>query len=143
MNRTHTSARIAAAAALGFVALFGVPALAQDNASGNGMAGMNGNGMAGMNHSAPMEPGSASARYMDAMKTMDASMQGMTMTGKAGVDYAAMMIPHHQSAIDMAEAYLASGETDPVLTKLSQDIVASQKSEIATLKEWLAKNAAK
>lgn len=133
MTRTRTPARIAAVA-LGF-ALSSAHAMAQDHAVGHDMAGMT--------HEAPVEPGSASARYMDAMKTMDTAMQGMTMTGKAGVDYAAMMIPHHQSAIDMAEAYLASGERDPVLTKLSEDVVASQKREIATLQEWLAKTAAK
>lgn len=130
MTRTRTFARIAAVA-LGF-ALIVAPVMAQDHTAGHGMA-----------HETPVEPGSASARYMDAMKTMDTAMQGMTMTGKAGVDYAEMMIPHHQSAIDMAEAYLASGETDPVLTQLSEDVVASQKREIATLQEWLAKNAEK
>ena len=67
-------------------------------------------------------------------------MTAMTMTGKPGVDFALMMIPHHQSAIDMAKAYLASGENDADLTKLSNDIIAAQESEIAFLKAWLAKN---
>ena len=39
----------------------------------------------------------------------------MKMSGKPGVDFAMMMIPHHQSAIDMAKAYLASGENNPDL----------------------------
>jgi uncharacterized protein (DUF305 family) len=43
----------------------------------------------------------------------------------------------------MAKAYLASGENDPVLTKLSNDIVASQQAEIATLEDWIARNEAK
>ena len=46
-----------------------------------------------------------------------------------------------QSAIDMAEAYLASGENDPELTKLSNEIIAAQEKEIAFLKGWLEKNA--
>ena len=37
-------------------------------------------------------------------------------------------------------AYLASGETDADLTKLSNEIIAAQEKEIAFLKEWLAKN---
>lgn len=82
----------------------------------------------------------ASQAYMDAMAKMDADMKAMQMTGKAGADFALMMIPHHQSAIDMAKAYLASGENDPELTKLSNDIVAAQESEIAFLKDWLKKN---
>ena len=51
-----------------------------------------------------------------------------------------MMIPHHQSAIDMAKAYLASGEADPELTKLSNDIIAAQEKEIVFLKDWLKRN---
>jgi uncharacterized protein (DUF305 family) len=40
----------------------------------------------------------------------------------------------------MAKAYLASGENDPELTKLSNDVVAAQEKEIAFLREWLKKN---
>ena len=85
-------------------------------------------------------PGNASNAYMAAMQTMDAAMASTPMTGQPGLDYARMMIPHHQSAIDMAKAYLASGETDPVLTKLSNDVVASQQAEIATLRDWISRN---
>lgn len=80
----------------------------------------------------------ASKAYMAAMERMDEDMKTMPMTGKPGVDFAVMMIPHHQSAIDMAKAYLESGENDPELTKLSNEIVAAQESEIAFLKKWLA-----
>lgn len=91
-------------------------------------------------HSAHGQMGAASQGYMDAMTKMDMDMKAMIMSGKAGVDFARMMIPHHQSAIDMAKAYLASDEKDPELTKLSNDIIAAQESEIAFLKEWLARN---
>ena len=77
---------------------------------------------------------------MDAMAKMDADMKTMSMTGKAGADFALMMIPHHQSAIDMAKAYLESGEADPELTKLSNEIIAAQEKEIAFLKDWLKRN---
>lgn len=83
----------------------------------------------------------ASQAYMDAMTKMDAEMDAMAMTGKAGADFALMMIPHHQSAIDMARAYLASGEADTDLTKLSNEIIVAQEKEIAFLKDWLARNA--
>lgn len=91
-------------------------------------------------HSVHGAMGLASQAYMDAMAKMDTDMKAMKMSGKPGIDFAAMMIPHHQSAIDMAKAYLASDEKDPELTKLSNDIVAAQESEIAFLKAWLKKN---
>ena len=86
------------------------------------------------------EMSAASTEYMGAMKKMDADMTAMTMTGKPGPDFAAMMIPHHQAAIEMAKSYLASGDDDAELTKLSNEIIAAQEREIAFLKEWLAKN---
>ena len=82
----------------------------------------------------------ASGAYMGAMEDMNTAMSGMAMTGDAGVDFAAMMIPHHQSAIDMAEAYLASQDQDPELTELATEIVAAQEEEIATLEDWLEAN---
>lgn len=92
-------------------------------------------------HSGHGQLSPAAQAYMDAMTKMDTDMKAMAMTGKAGADFALMMIPHHQSAIDMAKAYLGSGETDPELTKLSNDIIAAQETEIAFLKDWLARNA--
>ena len=82
----------------------------------------------------------ASKAYMDAMSRMDTAMEGMTMTGKPGPDFAAMMIPHHQAAIDMAKAYLAGGEKDPELVKMSNEIIAAQEREIAALRAWQAKH---
>lgn len=86
------------------------------------------------------EMSAASQAYMDAMARMSEEMATMEMAGKAGVDFALMMIPHHQSAIDMARAYLESGENDPELTELSNEIVAAQEREIAFLRDWLSRN---
>jgi uncharacterized protein (DUF305 family) len=109
------------AVALASLFLFHAPAIAQ------------------MDHSKMHGMSPASTAYMDAMAKMDADMDAMAMTGKAGADFALMMIPHHQSAIDMAKAYLASGENDPELTTLSNEIIAAQEKEIAFLKGWLSK----
>lgn len=92
-----------------------------------------------MDHSKMGEMSAASTAYMEAMEKMDADMDAMHMTGKPGADFAMMMIPHHQSAIDMAKAYLASDEKDPELTKLSEEIIAAQEKEIAFIKDWLAR----
>jgi uncharacterized protein (DUF305 family) len=86
----------------------------------------------------PMSP--ASTAYMEAMTRMDDAMRAMPMTGRAGHDFAAMMIPHHRAAIEMAQAYLASGDADPELARMANEIVAAQEAEIATLEAWLAKH---
>ncbi|WP_062014592.1 DUF305 domain-containing protein [Aureimonas sp. AU4] len=120
--------------------LASAPALAQDH-SGHTMPARD---PAHSGHAATAPAaGSPSAAYMDAMRRMDETMASMPMTGQAGVDYARMMIPHHQSAVEMARAYLASGERDPVLVKLSEDVVASQEREIALLEGWLREHAPK
>jgi uncharacterized protein (DUF305 family) len=77
--------------------------------------------------------------YMDAMQKMTEDMEAIAMTGDAGVDFAKMMIPHHQSAIDMAEAYLEHGD-DPELTALANEIVSAQRREIEFLERWLETN---
>ena len=116
----------AAAGAAMVAAAFAIPAAGQESH--------------GMDHSAE-SMSDASKGYMESMKKMDEAMGAMKMSGKPGVDFAMMMIPHHQSAIDMAEDYLASGENDPELTNLSNEIIAAQEKEIAFLKGWLEKNA--
>jgi uncharacterized protein (DUF305 family) len=52
-------------------------------------------------------------------------------------DFAAGMIPHHQSAVDMAKAYLEYGK-HAELTTLSRNIIMSQSKEITWLNNWLA-----
>lgn len=120
MTMTKSRNAVLAAAACWLIAS---PALAQMDHSGHGQ-----------------QLSEASKAYMDAMTRMDGDMETMAMTGKPGADFALMMIPHHQSAIDMAKAYLASGENDPELTALSNEVIAAQEKEIAFLKGWLAKN---
>ncbi len=53
-------------------------------------------------------------------------------------DYAAQMIPHHQSAVEMAKAYLKFGK-EPELLKLCEEIVREQNIEITQLQNWLGK----
>jgi Ca2+-binding EF-hand superfamily protein len=77
--------------------------------------------------------------YMDAMQTMMDGMERMEMRGEPNADFALMMIPHHQSAIDMAEAYLEHGD-DPELTNLANEIIAAQQEEIDFLQNWLEEN---
>jgi uncharacterized protein (DUF305 family) len=77
--------------------------------------------------------------YMRAMQDMDDVMKSMTPSGDPNTDFVMMMIPHHQAAVDMAEAYLKYGK-DPLLTQMAKNIIASQKKEIKEMTAWQAKH---
>jgi uncharacterized protein (DUF305 family) len=68
-------------------------------------------------------------------------MAAQPETGNTDQDFVAMMIPHHQGAIDMARAELATGK-DPDLRKLAEDIVKAQEREIQQMRDWQKKNPA-
>ena len=66
-----------------------------------------------------------------AMERMDHDMM-TPPSGDADRDFATMMIPHHQGAVEMAEAELRFGR-DPVLRRLAQGIIVEQRQEIAAM----------
>jgi uncharacterized protein (DUF305 family) len=70
-----------------------------------------------------------------AMTRMDRDMM-QPPSGDADRDFAAMMIPHHQGAIDMAEAELRFGR-DPQLRRLAQGIIVEQQQEIVVMRQVL------
>jgi uncharacterized protein (DUF305 family) len=89
-------------------------------------------------------PKTTSSNAADFQKALNGSMAAMMsdstpLYNDIDKDFAAQMIPHHQSAVDMAKAYLAYGQESSLRT-LCQNIVNSQTQEINWLKEWLAKN---
>jgi uncharacterized protein (DUF305 family) len=75
--------------------------------------------------------------YMEAMNKMHESMMNMEMTGDASRDFALMMIPHHQSAIDMAQALLKEPNADPQIKSMAEKIITDQQKEIDEFKTWL------
>ncbi|MFN3480288.1 MAG: DUF305 domain-containing protein [Thermodesulfovibrionales bacterium] len=79
-------------------------------------------------------------KFMDAMNAgMEKMMKDMHSPGYTGnpdVDFLAMMIPHHEGAIEMARLILIYG-TDPLVRKLAEDIIATQRVEIETMKQRL------
>jgi len=85
---------------------------------------------------APAERDGFAAAMDTAMARMDHDMM-QPSSGDADRDFAAMMIPHHQGAIEMAEAELRFGH-DPVLRRLAQGIIVEQQQEIAVMRQALA-----
>lgn len=72
---------------------------------------------------------------------MDMTMDGMNMMleGKTGDEFdkafIEMMIPHHQGAIDMANAAATSAKHQEI-KNLARAIIASQQREIDQMKQW-------
>ncbi len=53
-------------------------------------------------------------------------------TGDVDRDFVAMMTPHHQGAIDMAQAVLRYGKNEQI-RRLAQEIIVTQQQEIAAM----------
>jgi uncharacterized protein (DUF305 family) len=66
---------------------------------------------------------------------MDTMMKDMAIkpSGDVDRDFVAMMVPHHQGAIDMAEALLRYGHNEQ-LRRLAQEIIVTQQQEIAAMR---------
>jgi len=67
-----------------------------------------------------------------AMNKMMAAMQ-IQPTGDVDKDFVAMMAPHHQGAIDMAQAVLRYGRNEQI-RRLAQEIIVTQQQEIAVMR---------
>jgi len=66
---------------------------------------------------------------------MNKMMADMTVkpTGDVDRDFVAMMVPHHQGAVDMAQAELRYGHNEQ-LRRLAQEIVVTQQQEITVMR---------
>ncbi len=73
------------------------------------------------------------------MRAMMEKMKSMQMSNNFDKDYVAMMIPHHESAIEMANKQIEFGTNDG-LKALSKNIVKNQNLEIESFKMWQSKN---
>jgi uncharacterized protein (DUF305 family) len=86
-------------------------------------------------HPAP-KPG-PSAEMMGAMHRMHETANRIEMTGDIDRDFVALMVPHHQSAVEMAQVYLRHGK-NPELRRLSENVIASQQAEIRQMRGRVA-----
>ena len=72
------------------------------------------------------------ADNVSAMSKMMINM-GIRPAGNIDTDFVAMMVPHHQGAIEMAQAELRYGSNEQ-LRRLSQEIIVTQQQEIAAMR---------
>ena len=93
-----------------------------------------------MKMQAGKQPSEADKGYMGAMMKMHQSMTSMEMTGDPTHDFVMMMIPHHQSAIDMAQVLVKEPNADPEIKTMAEKIIADQQREIDQFNAWLEKH---
>lgn len=113
--------------------------------SGVGMETGNASNNTAMDHSTTAETGTNSTdltAYIDEQNTvmmdMMDGMKNIPLTGNAALDYLHGMIPHHESAVSMAESYLKYGGENQELKKLAEDIISVQKTEIADMNAMIS-----
>jgi Domain of unknown function (DUF305) len=58
---------------------------------------------------------------------------GIRPSGDVDADFVAMMVPHHQGAIEMAQAELRYGHNEP-LRRMAQEIIVTQLQEITAMR---------
>ena len=90
-------------------------------------------------HSASGHGADGHNELMDAMNKMMEEMKGMKMTGNADKDFVTMMIPHHKSAVDMAENQISHGK-NVQLKQFAQKVIDDQSKEISEFQSWLNNN---
>jgi uncharacterized protein (DUF305 family) len=83
------------------------------------------------------DPGEAQflAENEAAMTKMMGAME-VKPTGDVDHDFVAMMIPHHQGAVEMAQAELRYGHNEQ-LRRLAQEIIVTQGQEITVMRQAL------
>jgi len=72
------------------------------------------------------------ADNVSAMTKMMIDM-GIRPSGDVDTDFVAMMAPHHQGAIEMAQAELRYGHNEP-LRRMAQEIIVTQLQEITAMR---------
>jgi Domain of unknown function (DUF305) len=79
---------------------------------------------------------SAETSFMSENETAMSKMMTDMMvkpTGDIDRDFVAMMVPHHQGAVDMAQAVLSNGRNEQI-RRLAQEIIVTQQQEIAAMR---------
>jgi uncharacterized protein (DUF305 family) len=120
-------------AILGFVQVTGIAAVA---AAAQQRSEPNPDGSRDAICSLAWADSSEEASYLaDTEAAMQRMMSDMAArpTGDIDRDFVLMMAPHHQSAIDMAQAVLRHGHNEQI-RRLAQEIIVTQQQEIAAMR---------
>lgn len=72
------------------------------------------------------------AENVSAMTKMMIDM-GIKPSGDVDTDFVAMMVPHHQGAVEMAQAELRYGRNEP-LRRMAQEVIVTQLQEITAMR---------
>jgi uncharacterized protein (DUF305 family) len=96
------------------------------------------NFVAGYTIDKKMDNSDSQSILADEMKSMMDKMHNMKMTGNTDDDFVMLMIPHHASAVKMANYELTYGK-EAVLKKMAQKIIINQNKEIASFVAWSTK----
>ncbi|WP_201860729.1 CopM family metallochaperone [Microvirga soli] len=115
---------------------------AQAGGQGQMMQGMDMQGMMQNMQGMMANMNEAQKGYMDTMMKMHGPMMAAHMIKDSDVAFVCGMIPHHQGAIDMARVVLKTGDNAEA-KKMAEKVINDQEKEIAEMKDWLKKNAAK
>ena len=78
--------------------------------------------------------------YQEEENTIMADMMAnmsVEPSGNASIDFLNGMLPHHESAIEMAESYLKYGGSSPELKQLAEDIIQVQTDEIKQMNKMI------
>lgn len=83
----------------------------------------------------------AATRYLEEqdkiMSDMMNAMETAVGSGSASIDFLTGMIPHHESAIAMADSYMKNGAKDTALIKIARQIKDAQTQETAQMEQML------
>ena len=82
--------------------------------------------------SAPAAEAPYLAENLSAMTKMMIDM-GIRPSGDVDADFVAVMVPHHQGAIEMAQAELRYGHNEP-LRRMAQEIIVTQLQEMTAMR---------
>lgn len=81
--------------------------------------------------------GGGNAFHKEVLAKMDGMKMSMDHSGSIDKQFVEMMIPHHQGAIDMANAYIKAGAHEEKMKAMANMILVDQRKEIAEMQAWL------
>ena len=126
-GRGNAAPKRAAAAGVAMALAAGCYAFAQDAPHDGASTTLRSTGL-------PSRPADEAAYLAENDAAMKKMMMDMSIkpTGDVDADFVAMMVPHHQGAVDMAQAELRYGHNEQ-LRRIAQEIIVEQMQQIPAM----------